>query len=64
MNSAITKGYWVALIARNGLTDLQNKQVFHIESIEMDEYRIMSPYVSFNFERYPQKRRGEVVVKE
>ena len=54
--------YWVALIARNGLKDLQNRQVFIIENAEEDRYRIVSPYVNFQFERYPHSKRGEVVV--
>lgn len=33
---AMKNGYWVTLIARNGLTDIQNRQVFHLESIDLD----------------------------
>lgn len=62
--SAMRNNYWVALIARNGLSDLQNRQVFYLQSYDHDEYSIISPYVSYSFERYPHKKRGEVVVKE
>lgn len=62
--NAVKNKYWVTFVARNGLSDLQNRQVFYLESMDLDEYTIISPYVSYAFERYPQKRRGEVVVKE
>ena len=58
MLNAMRNDYWVTLIARNHLADLQNRQVFYLENIDLDQYRIISPYVSYNFERYQQKRRG------
>ena len=57
--------YWVSLVARNGLEDLKNRQVFYLEDIDKDDnYTIISPYSSFQFEDYQQQTRGEVKVKE
>ena len=64
MSAAVAKGFWVALIALNGLADLANRQVFYLESIDMEDYTIISPYVSYSFEYSLAKRRGEVVVRE
>jgi len=63
MSNAKQNGYWVALIARNGLKDIQNRQVFMLESFDYTRYTIISPYVSYQFERHNQSRRGEVIVE-
>jgi hypothetical protein len=56
---------WVALIARNGLEDLKNRQVFHLVNIDRnDRYTIISPYSSFTFDNYRQEKRGEVIISE
>lgn len=64
MSNAKQHGYWVALIARNGLSDIQNRQVFMLESFDYSQYKIISPFVSFQFDRHNQSRRGEVIVEE
>ena len=64
MSNGKQHGYWVALIARNDLKDVQNRQVFMLESFDYSQYKIISPYVSYQFDRHNQSRRGEVIVGE
>jgi hypothetical protein len=64
IQEAKERKYWIALIAHPQLKDLQSKQVFLVENVEYNEYKLISPYVSYQFEKYNQSRRGEVIVRE
>jgi hypothetical protein len=68
LSTAINQKYWVALVARNNLDDLKNRQVFYLEpeppGDNNQQYLIISPFSSYRFEDYQQERRGEVRVKE
>ena len=64
IHSAQANGYWVVFIARNGLKDLQNRQVFMLDHYDYNQYRIISPFVSYQFDRFNHSRRGEVTVQE
>ena len=35
-----------------------------MEYFDIDQYKIISPYVSYQFERYNQEKRGEIIVSE
>lgn len=62
MRNAKMNHYWVSLIARHHLPDLKGKQVFVVESIDNEWYRIISPYVDYHFDRYQMTKRGEVII--
>ena len=64
LSNSLKNRYWVVLVARNGLADFHNRQVFYLKERTQNGYNIISPYANFKHRKSEQKIRGETTIGE